>query len=87
MKSFGWFEDKHFVFIAMEYIANGDLERYLQHKPALDEFDARQVMFQIVEGLDFMHENGFSHRDLKPAVRSSAREVLILLSCCLECLD
>lgn len=58
----------------MEYIAFGDLQRYLA-KP-LPEVEARRITGQVLEGLGFMHDNGFVHRDLKPGVRSRAEESL-----------
>lgn len=45
----------------------GDLQRYLT-KP-LPESEARRITFQVLEGLEFMHDNGFVHRDIKPGVR------------------
>lgn len=51
----------------MEYLELGDLERHLARP--LDEVQARQITLQVLEGLRFMHENGFIHRDLKPGVR------------------
>jgi len=55
----------------MEYLELGDLQHYLRQSPALPESEAGDISFQILEGLAFMHENGFAHRDLKPAVRRS----------------
>lgn len=56
----------------MEYFKNGDLGQHLQHlqhlgKP-LPVLEAQQIAVQILEGLYFMHSEGFTHRDLKPAV-------------------
>ncbi|KAL9047360.1 MAG: hypothetical protein Q9214_000044 [Letrouitia sp. 1 TL-2023] len=50
----------------MEYVEHGDLQRYLHSALPLPESDAQQITFQVLEGLNFMHENGYSHRDLKP---------------------
>lgn len=50
----------------MEYILHGDLRKHL--KQALPEDQAGQVVRQVLEGLECMHENGFAHRDLKPEV-------------------
>lgn len=52
----------------MEYFKHGDLHEYLYSAPPLPETDAQQITFQVLEGLFFMHENGYSHRDLKPGV-------------------
>lgn len=69
MQSYGWFEGPKAVYITMEYIVNGDLENYLTH-PIVEQ-EAKTIAFQLVEGLQHMHINGFTHRDLKPGVRFS----------------
>ena len=66
MKSFGWYDDADSIFITMEYLPHGDLHRYLG-APLLER-EGQQIVSQILEGLDFMHNSGFAHRDLKPAV-------------------
>ena len=50
----------------MEYHDLGDLSKHL-FKP-LPEKDGCEIVFQILEGLYFMHKNEFAHRDLKPNV-------------------
>ena len=52
----------------MEYFEHRDLQRQLFSLPPLPESEAQQITFQILEGLNFMHENRYSHRDLKPGV-------------------
>ncbi|KAJ5962439.1 Tetratricopeptide-like helical [Penicillium viridicatum] len=68
VESYGWFHTDDTVFIAMEYFKNGDLGQHLQRlgKP-LPVLEAQQIAVQILEGLYFMHSEGFTHRDLKPA--------------------
>ena len=66
VQSFGWFEDTSSIFITMEYVPLGDLEPYL--KAPLPEPQARIIARQLLQGLVFMHENKFAHRDLKPGV-------------------
>jgi serine/threonine protein kinase len=65
VQSFGWFEDDTYLFISMEYLKYGDLQRYLR-KP-VPETETRNIASQIAEGLQLMHANGFAHRDLKPS--------------------
>ncbi|CEJ58057.1 Putative WD40 repeat [Penicillium brasilianum] len=69
VKSFGWYEAPGQLFIAMEYLELGDLFTYLYRKPPippLSEMEAKELAYQILEGVNMMHENGFAHRDLKP---------------------
>lgn len=50
----------------MEYIEHGDLGSCL--KMPLPEDEARDITFQVLEGLEHMHKSGYVHRDLKPDV-------------------
>lgn len=70
VRSFGWYEGPDQLFIAMEYLELGDLYQYLYDKPPLPEVEAKEIAFQVLEGLSMMHENDFAHRDLKPRVSS-----------------
>jgi calcium/calmodulin-dependent protein kinase I len=65
----GWYENDESVFIAMEFIENRDLDSKLTEP--LPEEEARTITLQLVEGLMFLHENNFVHRDFKPKVSGS----------------
>ncbi|CAH0055301.1 unnamed protein product [Clonostachys solani] len=64
VRSYGWYDTKDFLYITMEYLPLGDLSRYL--KDPLPEAQAASISLQVLEGLRFMHQNKFAHRDLKP---------------------
>ena len=53
----------------MEYCEHGDLKKYLADVKTVPEEQAREIASQILGALTSMHETGFAHRDLKPAVR------------------
>ncbi|KAF3942333.1 hypothetical protein ABW19_dt0207679 [Dactylella cylindrospora] len=66
VKSLGWFRDENSIFISMEYLEHGDLGDYLRDTPILTETEVREICFQLVSGLRYMHGRNFAHRDLKP---------------------
>ena len=66
MKFLGWFEEPETLYIAMEYLPEGDLTKYLSSR--LQQETVQTISMQILEGLKVMHQKGIAHRDLKPAV-------------------
>ncbi|KAH6870970.1 kinase-like domain-containing protein [Thelonectria olida] len=66
VKSLGWYEKEDSLCIAMEYVPTGDLQTYLREHPALPEDNSRQIISQVLQGLEIMHREGFAHRDIKP---------------------
>lgn len=68
----GWFEDGFDLFIAMEYLRLGDLEKNLPASGKLLEAEVKVITKQILDGLHIMHLESFAHRDLKPQVSFSS---------------
>ncbi|KAK4639880.1 hypothetical protein QC761_700980 [Podospora bellae-mahoneyi] len=66
VRTFGWFENQESVFLAMEYLPSGDLERFRRSSPPLSESDTSLIVWQLIQGVRHMHDAGFAHRDLKP---------------------
>ncbi|RSL49799.1 hypothetical protein CEP53_009030 [Fusarium sp. AF-6] len=66
VSSQGWYELKNRTFVTMEFLELGDLQSNLNDEP-LSEFEARQITRQVLEGVGYMHDNGFLHQDLKPS--------------------
>ena len=64
----GWYENHDYVYIAMEYISQGNLRHYLEVEER-SESEARDITRQLLGGLSVIHEEGFAHRDLKPEVK------------------
>ena len=58
--------DPNNVFVAMEYLGHGDLSRYASTD--LLETEIKEIAENILQGLKAMHEEGFTHRDIKPQV-------------------
>lgn len=66
VRSDGWYEDECAIYITMEYLQHGDLQRYVGC--GLPEVQVRLLISQVLQGLKCMHELGYVHRDLKPSV-------------------
>jgi serine/threonine protein kinase len=54
----------------MEYLRLGDLARFRERDGPLPEKISGLIVRQVLEGIKFMHEINFAHRDLKPGVSS-----------------
>ncbi|KZV15771.1 hypothetical protein F511_39847 [Dorcoceras hygrometricum] len=60
-------EYKDDVYVVMEYIEN-DLRRSMKSmETPFNESQVKALMKQLMEGVNFLHENGMMHRDLKPS--------------------
>lgn len=53
--------------IYLEYLPGGSIARLLYNLGALPEVTVRAYLIQILKGLDYLHNNGIIHRDLKGA--------------------
>jgi len=66
---YGWFTDGPEMFLAMEFVQLGDLEKnVIANSGKIPESEARDIAGQILTGLEIMHAVKFAHRDLKPQV-------------------
>lgn len=53
------------IFVVMEYVSGGELFSLVEKKKGLSEDEARQVFRQIIDGVEYCHQNLVVHRDLK----------------------
>ena len=60
-------ENLDYIFIVMEYIEGGTLGQYLKkHNFNFTEHQAANIIYQIAQGVKYLHSYGIVHRDLKP---------------------
>lgn len=60
----GWFEDEDTIYLVLEYVSCGDLSKY--YKTFLpDKRELAKIMLQIIKALEYCHEKGIVHRDIK----------------------
>lgn len=60
-------DEKHGLFMVMEFLKGQDLATLLQQNGRMDPFGAAYVIAQAAFGLQKAHDVGIIHRDLKPA--------------------
>ncbi|CRH00829.1 SNF1-related protein kinase catalytic subunit alpha, putative [Plasmodium relictum] len=54
-----------YIIFAFEYVENGELFDYVVHKLRLKELEAKKFFYEIVCGVEYLHDNYICHRDLK----------------------
>ena len=59
-------EDQGYTFLAMRYVDGPSLAQQLKENGALPWQEALHITRQIAEALDFAHQQGLVHRDVKP---------------------
>ncbi|XP_069869392.1 sperm motility kinase-like [Dipodomys merriami] len=59
-------EKEEHVYLVMELATKGDLLGWIRKSSRLFEDEARRLFKQIVSAVQYFHQNGIAHRDLKP---------------------
>jgi 5'-AMP-activated protein kinase catalytic alpha subunit len=55
-------EDQNIIFLFMEYAQYGELFNYIVDKTKLCEKEASYFFVQIINGVEYIHENCICHR-------------------------
>ena len=61
-------DDRHKKqFLVMEYLSGKNLQEIINEKTLIAPLDKLLIMSEVAQGLQFAHEHGVVHRDVKPA--------------------
>ena len=58
--------DSENIYIIMEYCENGELFNLIVDETFLKENEAAYYFYQLINGVEYLHQKGIAHRDLKP---------------------
>ncbi|QEU59283.1 Rad53 [Kluyveromyces lactis] len=61
-----FFEDNDNYYMLMEFVSGGDLMDFVAAHGTVGEDAGREITRQVLEAVKYMHDQGISHRDLKP---------------------
>lgn len=64
---YGWAAEDEHVVIAMALCDGGTLDNALQDHGALSDAVIQEILRQLIAALQFVHSEGWIHRDVKPA--------------------
>ncbi|KAG7370871.1 protein kinase [Nitzschia inconspicua] len=66
VKVVDFFEEEDNYYIVMELMAGGDVFDRILDMNNYTEKDARDLFIVLLESIEYMHEKGIAHRDIKP---------------------
>jgi len=66
LRLFEIFDTAQQLSLVMELVNGGELFYKIVDKGSYSEMEARDIVRQLVEGVDYLHNQGIAHRDLKP---------------------
>ena len=58
-------KDSENIYIMMEYCEKGELFHYIEKEICLSNDEAACYFYQLINGLEYIHQKGIVHRDLK----------------------
>ena len=66
IRLYSYYEDKENIFLILEYLNNGTLFSKIRKQKFLLERESFKYFIEVLNAVNFLHNNNFIHRDIKP---------------------
>ena len=66
IRLYSYYENNDNIYLILEYLNKGTLFSKIRKKKKLSEKESFNYFIQILNAINFLHENHFVHRDIKP---------------------
>ena len=72
-------EHEGIFYIVLEFVSGAPLDDYMKKKKSLPVDEALEIFIPVCEALEYAHQHGIIHRDVKPAnvIYSDKKEVKV----------
>jgi calcium/calmodulin-dependent protein kinase I len=60
------YESENYIYLVLELVKGGELYDKIVDEGEYSEDEAKLIVLQIINAVEYLHKNGIAHRDLKP---------------------